>query len=118
MENMPNSLEAFKNWEFSSGVTTGLDFKVFSRLFKRELKRQLSAYGIKLVRFNVGHYYLSGFVEKNNKFAYFSISDVRYFPDAWHSNILIRTAKSASDYTGGSNSYTSLNKLGSELVDC
>lgn len=109
-EEIPTAIDAFKNWEFSSGSTTGDDFKVFARLFRNYIKKQLPM-GSELVDFSRGHYDLSGFIRKNDKFVYFSISDVRYFPNAWCEEILIRTATSAKDYTGGSNNYTTLQKF-------
>ena len=42
---------------------------------------------------------------------YISISDVRYFTNEWYSHILIRTAKSDTDYRGGFNHYTTLENL-------
>ena len=70
------------------------------------------------IKFSNGHYYFSGFATKNNKIIYFSISDVRYFPN---DDLLIRTAKDYKDYTGGYNNYSSLDikdiqKLSNKLV--
>lgn len=111
---VPKRLQDFSNWEFSSGPTTGEDFKIFARLFKKFVEAKLPS-GASLVNFNSGHYYLSGFVQKDGKFAYFSTSDVRHFPGAWRDNILIRTAKSDRDYTGGSNGYTPLDDFGQKI---
>lgn len=107
---IPEKLNDFKGWEFSSGPTTGADFQVFARLFRQSIKRSLPA-GTKLVNVSTGHYYISGFIQRGDKFVYFSISDVRHFPGAWHKNILVRTAKSEKDYTGGSNDYTTLERF-------
>ena len=109
-EEIPENLEAFKQWEFSSGSTTGEDFKIFARLFKKYLKANLPQEA-ELANVSSGHYYVSGFVQKNGKFVYFSISDVRHFPEAWHKEILVRTAQHAKDYTGGPNGYTTLEKF-------
>jgi hypothetical protein len=113
-EEIPHSLAKFGSWEFSSGPTTGEDFKVFARLFKKALVRCLPR-GARLINFRAGHYDLSGFVERNGKYAYVSISDVRHFPNGWRDNILVRRAKSEHDYTGGSNGYTTLAELGKAL---
>ena len=113
-EEVPSTLLGFKGWEFSSGSTKGEDFKRFARLFRNHIKKVIPV-GSKLVEFNVGHYYISGFVEKNSKFVYFSISDVRFFPEEWHDNILIRTAKYEKDYRGGSNGYTTLENFDREV---
>lgn len=105
-EEVPKTLASFKNWEFSSGVYTGEDFKVFTRLFKNYIKKLMS--NANLVNFSPNHYTFSGFFELNGKYVYFSISDVRFFKNQWYNHILIRTATSITDYTGGSNCYTSL----------
>ena len=111
---------AIKNWlkwEFSSGSITGEDFKRFASDFKKEIKRRLPV-GAKLVQWNVGHYYISGFIKnEDNKYVYFSISDVRYFRNDWYNNILVRTAKDENDYTGGSNNFTSLENFTQKVAE-
>ena len=57
------------------------------------------------IKFSNGHYYFSGFATKNEKVIYFSISDVRHFPE---DKVLIRTAKDYRDFTGGGNTYARL----------
>ena len=53
-----------------------------------------------------GHFYFSGFFTSNKgQVYYFSISDVRYFKEK---RILIRTAESYTDYSGGANNYLKL----------
>ncbi len=64
-----------------------------------------------MTAFHTGHYELSGFVRHGDKYAYFSISDVRFFPGDWFEHILIRTAKNDHDYTGGANHYQSLDNI-------
>ena len=114
-EEIPETLNGFRNWEFSTGGTTGADFKVFAKLFRKFIKENLPP-GAVLKKFNVNHYYVSGFIERNNKYVYFSISDVRYFKNAWAENILIRTAKNEEDYTGGSNRFTDLKFFKSDVI--
>ena len=88
------------HFESSSGLTE--EFASFSREYHAWMKKHLPI-GAKLVEWNRGHFYCSGFIERAGKFVYFSFSDVRFFPCGWHDNILIRTAKGAKDYTGGAN---------------
>jgi len=47
--------------------------------------------------------YVSGFIEKNGKYVYLSISD-----SGLGKPILFRTAKNEKDYTGGSNNFANL----------
>lgn len=112
---VPKTLNGFREWEFSSGGTTGPDFQVFAQLFKKQVAMSLPT-GAKLANFSRGHYDASGFIEREGRFVFFSISDVRHFPGDWYSNILIRTAKSLSDFTGGSNGFTNLEQF-SQKVD-
>ena len=93
----------------------GEDFRVFARLFCKGITRQLPK-RIRLVECSANHYYVSGFIERDGRYVYFCTSDVRYFPGNWHNNILIRTAKSDKDYTGGRNCYTTLEKFGEEVL--
>ena len=107
---VPEKLKDFLNWEFSSGGRTGEDFKRFARLFRNYIKKNLPK-NAKVVNCNVNHYCLSGFIERNGKYVYFSISDVRFWKNEWFTAILIRTAKHDKDYTGGSNCETTLPKF-------
>ena len=69
-------------------------------------------YGWELVRVLKNHYEFSVFFkDNNNQFVYFHISDVRYFKNEWYNNILIRTAKNETDYTGGNNHSANLVNL-------
>ena len=52
----------------------------------------------------------SGFVEKDGHFVYISISDLRFWKN-WDQDVLIRTAGSKTDYRGGRNNRTTLDKL-------
>ena len=87
------------------GAQNSSDFLSFARKFKNYLKRSVSPYGIDVAEFYVGHYYISGFVEKEGKFVYFNYdfprgqkidTDVR----GCHGGVLIRTAKDVKDYRG------------------
>ena len=104
---VPQTLAGFKNWEFTSGPVIDEDFRVFARLFKKYITQHLPT-GSQLVTFSRGHYEVSGFIQRQGKYVYFSVSDVRFFPGKWQSEILVRTATSDKDYTGGVNRYTGL----------
>ena len=111
--------------KFSSGPTTGTDFKEFSRDFRRCIKGQLKEVSdstgrmLSLVSFSVGHYCLSGFVldVQAARYAYFSISDVRYRNNEWFDAVLIRNARDNRDFTGGMNQRTMLVDFGQSVAD-
>ena len=96
----------------------GINPKIAYNAEKNMVRKALKEADFTDIKFSNGHYYFSGFATKNNKIIYFSISDVRYFPN---DDLLIRTAKDYKDYTGGYNNYSSLDikdiqKLSNKLV--
>ncbi len=103
----PTNLKEFEEWSFSSGVVAGDDFEAFAKMYRKFIKQNIPE-NARLVKFNRGHYYISGFIKRNNKYIYFSTDDVRYHKNGWAENILIRTAKNEQDYTGGTNHFCNL----------
>ena len=103
---------AWKLHSFSTGTTTWWDFKLFVKQLKERLKANCKAMDRELIWMNANHYTVSWFIyePKIDKYVYISISDVRHNKD-WYDRILIRTAKSDSDYTGWSNNFTSIEHL-------
>jgi len=89
-------------------IESNRDFKRFSRDFKKFVERNLPPKA-ELVDYMRGFYYASGFIERDGKFVYFSISDVRhFFPQRWSTVILVRTAKDSHDCKGGPNNFADL----------
>jgi hypothetical protein len=113
---MKGQLHKWYHHEFSSGATTGPDFKQFVRDFRSELNEQCKRHGMKLHTLYPNHYDLSGFLlnPESNRLVYFNISDVRYFKNEWYDNVMYRNARHDKDWTGGGNQYTSLE----DLVEC
>lgn len=56
---------------------TSPDFKKFAGYVKRRMKIAAADRGIVLEDFIVGHYFISGFFRKNEKWAYFSFDECR-----------------------------------------
>jgi len=106
-EEIPETLDGFRTWVFTSGPTADADFRFFAKHYRKFVRTNLPRAST-LAEFSIGHYELSGFIQRQDRFVYFSISDVRHFPGKWIDNILVRTAKHARDYTGGPNNYTNL----------
>ncbi len=107
-------MKIWYNYEFQSASRTGTDFKQFARDLRKELKRQLGKIDCQIVKYSVNHFEVSGFVEKDGKFVYFRVGDVRYKPD-WYADVLIRTAESTTDFRGGMNNRTSLESFGENV---
>ena len=101
-------IDGWLGYEFESSSELTPEFVAFARDFRKAIVQNLPM-DCDLVNWSRGHFYVFGFIRNcDGRFVYFSISDVRHFPDAWYNNILIRTAKHEKDYTGGVNIYTDL----------
>ena len=103
-------------WKFPTGITIGKDFKIFAKLFKEEIEKQLKEINGKLLKFTCGYYFLSGFCKRNNKIVYFAISDPR-FSKEWYYKILIRKARAVDDFIGEKNHYVSLKEFGKKVKE-
>ena len=110
-EDLPKTLQPYWDHEFSSGPTTGSDYKAFQTKYRNWLKKELTGYTVTL---NPNHYEFSAVIEKPArggepaKYVYLSISDVRFVPRQWATRILVRTMAHPTDWTGGLNNYCDL----------
>lgn len=85
------------------GSDLGQDFKDFFRREKRRLTEIFKEKGCTNIQMNYGFYFFSGFfTAPSGQIYYFSSSDIRHFG---YNELLIRTAKSYEDYTGGMNNF-------------
>lgn len=104
-------LKRYVAYEFSSGPYTGKDYLSFQTKYINYLKTVCKSNNWELVNIGRNHYCFSCFIRNSKQqHVYLSISDVRHFSRDWY-ELLIRTAKSEKDYTGGSNNYTSIDNL-------
>lgn len=104
------SIEPMKDWihhTFEGGCTITDEFKDFFKDYKKFIKVNLPDKA-KLSKIKIAHFSLYGFIERESKYVYFSIMDVRHFPYSWADNILIRRADNLKDFTGKENNYTHL----------
>lgn len=111
MSKIDKLIKDYSGHTFSSGGETGSDYKTFEKKYKNILKEIADNINANLIDFSKNHYTFSAFIERDDSFAYISISDVRHFNNEWKDNILVRTAKYANDFSGGQNSFTNLKKL-------
>ena len=97
-------ITTLENTTFESSSMETQQFKTFYGLATREIKKMLKDY-TKEVKFSKGHFYFSGFIRMNDdRIFYLSLPDVR----SNKGPMLVRTAKSFQDYSGGSNSFVRL----------
>lgn len=112
IERMSAVMKKWKNHYFESSCYKTEDFKAFAGDLKKYINKNLPP-SSKLVNWSVGHFYVSGFIQKGEQYVYFSLRDVRGYD--WYDNVLIRTAAHCKDYTGGRNNYTSIEFFGQSV---
>ena len=96
-----------------AGAYKSDDFIVFARAMRSAIQNEVKKIGAKVVNFSVGHYDISGFVEKEGRYVYFSYSEPRCMPiDLTRADcmkgILVRRAKGPKDYSGEHNYFTNI----------
>lgn len=98
-----------KNYSFSSGSVAGKDYRTFEKQCKKELKQMAQEAGFTLHKFSPMHYEWSAVLERNGKFVYVSMSDVRW--SEWY-NVLVRTMAHERDWRGGQNNFCPFHEIG------
>lgn len=100
--------------EFESASCRTPEYLSWHRLFKKEFSAFLMEKGATEIQIGKpNHFDMSGFYTLMGQIFYFSVGDLRGFKDT----MLIRTAKSYKDYTGGPNQYASLSSIDSFTND-
>jgi len=74
---------------------------------RSDIRTMLKGTGWQLQSWRGNWFTASGFLynEQLDRHVYISVSDIRFWQDEWYHNLLIRTANSNEDYTGGRNQY-------------
>jgi hypothetical protein len=108
-----SNIQKWLDVEFNSDVQKTPQFTKFVKDFKKELRDDCELVNLEIASFSAGHFFVSGFLQnqQTGKYAYFNISDVRFFKNDWYYNVLVRTAQHLKDYTGGANKFTQLSDL-------
>ena len=96
-----------------AGAVKSNEFICFARNMKSTMRDICKNEGAELINFNIGHYYVSGFISKNGKYVYFNYDEPRHMPihlDASDCSfgILIRKAKNDKDFHGESNHFCNI----------
>lgn len=103
-----------KNWldvTFQSSEALTPQFVNFNKQVKAYIKKLIKN-DFELASWSKGHFEFGGFLKhKSGKYVYFSSDDVRFSPNGWYNNLLIRTAENDKDYTGGNNCFCKLDDL-------
>lgn len=96
--------------EFESSTRRTEQYVAFERQCKKELKAMLKPRGINLHKFYGNHFEWSAVLEKDGKFVYVRINDVRGWD--WYNDVLIRTMAHDKDWRGGENCKCAFNEIG------
>lgn len=95
---------------------TSKEFKSFATKFKNAVKRTFPEYTVE--KYNVGHYYISGFLQRSGNYIYFNFSVPRgeypmhlTDPHGICEMMYVRTAASTKDYHGGQNNFCSVAEM-------
>jgi len=98
---------------FSGGAYIDSQFNEFFIDFKKDIKNMMKDTDWGISKWIKGHYFVSGFAynKRYKEYAYFSVSDVRFFQDEWYNDVLVRRVKDGEDFIGGMNTYSPLSSL-------
>ena len=110
MNNLTSMLNSGEHY-FGSGGYNTKQFNDFFEDFKKSFTNQLKRVYATDIEFSKGHFGLSGFFTVLGEWYYFSLSDVRQNFNPRYGDepqLLIRTAKSNTDYSGGMNRYVDI----------
>ena len=102
------------------GPVMSEQFKKFQTSFFNTMRKIAKSMDAELVNPIRGHYYISGFIKKVDKYVYFNYSNFTNRAVAnlkgdigWNSPMLVRLADSDHDYTGHENHHTTFEKCDS-----
>jgi hypothetical protein len=112
----------YTKWQSSllpdAGTCVSKEYRNFQTALLCEISKYAEAVNAVVVSENKGHYFTSCFIERNGKFVYIShSSDARMDSGVKIEldSFLIRTARHATDYTGGTNKFCDLPQLQSMI---
>lgn len=106
-------MKDIRSWLGYNFERHGDAFDKFIRDLRSKLKAEAKPIGLEVLPFKANWFTTSGFVKSKatGKYAYWSISDVRYFRDDWYYKVLYRAAENERDFHGGSNRYCNMDEL-------
>lgn len=107
---MTMQVKDYQSVEFESSCMRTPEYRSFERQCKKELIQMCREFGIHVQEFKPGHFEWSAVLEKDGKFVYVSLSDVRYWD--WYNIVLIRTMADETDWHGVTNNMCHFDKIG------
>lgn len=103
------------------GCYLSSEFKGFQTAFINAMKKIAASLGGEVVNTSKGHYDVSGFIKRGDKYVYFDYSNGCGFGGrthiilkgnngCYHQPLLIRAARHEKDYTGFTNNFASFDR--------
>lgn len=102
--------KALEDW----GSEMSPEAKQFTKDLKRRLSLNAKNRNMEVVNFKEGHYYISGFIKKNDKYVYFTYNfprhgmEINLYDNGCWGGFLVRTAENEKDYNGGHNNFCNI----------
>ena len=96
------------------GTDESDEMKQFYRDFRSDLKKEMGSRYLRIIKISKNYWNITAFVSDPDEksIVYVSLGDMRYC-----NKILIRSASSPDDYTGGANHYTSLDRVYDDIAE-
>ena len=96
------------------GTDESDEMKQFYKDFRSDLRKEMKIRNLKIVKVSKNYWDITALVSDpdGKSFVYISLGDMRYCD-----KVLIRSASGPDDYTGGSNHYTSLDKMYDDVAE-
>lgn len=113
MERKANVQSFIKKWDgvrlHDAGSYVSDEFRTFQRAFFAAMRKIAKSVGGEVVNPSYGHYDMSGFVKRGDKFVYFNYSNIDRTmvrlteQPSYRCVMYVRTAEDEKDYRGGRN---------------
>ena len=104
------NVKNYQGYAFESACYRTPEYVAFEKQCRKELRAQCNKHDIKIHKFYPNHFEWTAVLEKNGKYIYVSLSDVRWWD--WYNDVLIRTMAHAEDWHGGPNNRCTFAEIG------
>ena len=103
-----------RSYHNREGTDESDEMKQFYRDFRSDLKKEMGSRYLRIIKISKNYWNITAFVSDPDEksIVYVSLGDMRYC-----NKILIRSASSPDDYTGGANHYTSLDRVYDDIAE-
>jgi len=110
------------------GCYVSKEFHSFQVAFMNTMRKVANSLDAELVNHSYGHYDMSGFIKRGDRYVYFSYDNgcghggrthvvLKDQMTTWTCPLLIRTAADSKDFRGGGNHYTSFERCQEMIND-